>query len=122
MYNSKKEIRLIDATLGDLLEILDHRYLTKSLPVEESQPAQSDFINIKSCAVLTGYSEGYIRQLIFRREIPFYKTENRKPVRFKKSEILLWMSEKKFIPLDERSDNYVQDNPNPQHKTPKYGS
>jgi excisionase family DNA binding protein len=63
----------------------------------------SDFMNVKECALLTGYKPDYIRQLVFKRAIPFHKNPKRKPVRFKRFEILAWMATKKFTPIDEQS-------------------
>jgi predicted DNA-binding transcriptional regulator AlpA len=60
-------------------------------------------------AALTGYTPGYIRQLVFKRKIPFYKTENLKPVRFKKSEILSWITDRKYAPIYELADNYLEE-------------
>lgn len=104
------EKRFIDLTWGEVMAELDVRYsqnnaafVMKSAGPENLAP----FINIKECAELTGYKEGYIRQLVFKSQIPYYKTPNRKPIRFKRAEILQWIAGKKFTPTDERADNYI---------------
>ena len=68
------------------------------------------FLNIDQCATLTGYKPGYIRQLVFKQAIPFFKSKGRKPVRFKEAEILAWMADKKFTPINEQADDYLEVN------------
>lgn len=99
--------RFIDAYFSDFLELMDRRYLRRDEKSNTLQAAPTEYINIKACAELTGYKEGYIRQLIFKSQIPYYKTPNRKPIRFKRAEIVQWMAGKKFTPTDERADNYI---------------
>ena len=66
-----------------------------------------EFMTIDECAALTGYKPDYIRQMVFKRKIPFHKNPNRKPIRFKRDEILHWMATKKFSPIDELADAYI---------------
>jgi excisionase family DNA binding protein len=105
------EKRFIDLTWGEVMAELDSRYsqtnTTLGLRSVGSESALALFINIKQCAELTGYKEGYIRQLVFKSQIPYYKTPNRKPVRFKRAEIVQWMAGKKFTPTEERADDYI---------------
>ncbi len=99
--------RLIDVTVKELLEVLDSRYQKKGHSIVTVQTAVPEIINVEACALLTGYKVGYIRQLVFRREIPFYKGENRRPIRFKRAEILEWISGKKYKPIHELADDYI---------------
>jgi excisionase family DNA binding protein len=99
--------RFIDAYFSDFLELMDQRYLMRDEKSSLFQAAPTEYISIKVCAELTGYKEGYIRQLVFKSQIPYYKTPNRKPIRFKRAEILHWMAGKKFTPIDERTDDYI---------------
>ena len=103
--------RLIDMTWGEVALELDRRY-NSSTATNHSLAMESSgvFLNTHQCAAITGYTPGYIRQLVFKREIPFYKSKNRKPVRFKESEILVWMAERKFTPIAEQADNYLEKN------------
>jgi excisionase family DNA binding protein len=104
------EKRFIDLTWGEVVAELDSRYGQPNAILGLKGSGQENltpFINIKECAALTGYKVGYIRQLIFRKEIPFYKTENRKPIRFRRSEIQDWLLGKKITPIDERADDYI---------------
>jgi len=101
--------RIIDFTWAEFTEAFEAQYghLFKihsncPIPRKESQ----EFINITECATLTGYKPDYIRQLVFRKKIPFYKNPNRKPIRFQRDEVLQWMATKKFVPIDELADNY----------------
>jgi predicted DNA-binding transcriptional regulator AlpA len=101
------EKKIAELTWGEIISDLDERYGKASFFTSLERPA-SEFLNIKQCAAVTGYKENYIRQLIFKRAIPFYKTANLKPVRFKKCEILAWMSERKFTPIQEQAEDYLQ--------------
>jgi excisionase family DNA binding protein len=99
--------KINELTLREFFTELEARYgpqLTRS-----SEQVDVDFMNVKECAQLTGYAPDYIRQLVFKRAIPFHKNPNRKPVRFKRFEILAWMATKKFIPIDEQAENYITD-------------
>jgi predicted DNA-binding transcriptional regulator AlpA len=102
--------RLIDLTWGEVVLELDRRYNSPVSAANHSLAMQGSgvFLNTHECAAITGYTPGYIRQLVFKRDIPFYKSKNRKPVRFKESEILLWMADRKFTPIDELADDYVE--------------
>jgi hypothetical protein len=98
---------MIDITVQELLELLDHRYGTtsimKTLPLVASN--QPEYLNVEGCAALTGYKPDYIRQLVFQRAIPFYK--NRKLLRFLRSEIINWMCAKKVTPTSDRAQSHV---------------
>jgi len=101
----------MDATLGDLADVLVSMISATNNNSTGLQATEPEFIGIPACSLLTGYKPDYIRQLVFKKAIPFYKAKNRKPIRFKRSEILAWMSEKKHVPLSELVENYLQDNP-----------
>lgn len=103
----KKSKRLMDATLGDLAEILAGMGFQINGKSDSFTKVQPELMDVEACSALTGYSAGYIRQLVFKRAIPFYKNENRKPVRFKRSEILAWMVEKKFQPIESLADEHI---------------
>jgi excisionase family DNA binding protein len=96
--------RVIDLTLEELVSFLDERYAkanhSQSLKNDEAQ-----FLNVNQCAVLTGYSPDYVRQLVFKRAIPFYKV--RRLLRFMRAEIVEWMSRKKHLPIDQLADEYL---------------
>lgn len=49
-----------------------------------------DVLTLEDVALLTGYSKNYLRTLMCRREIPFYRPEGRKPY-FSKEEINRWL-------------------------------
>jgi predicted DNA-binding transcriptional regulator AlpA len=100
--------RLIDLTWGEVVLELDRRYnSTGSSTSHYSMQSFGGFLNIDQCATLTGYKPGYIRQLVFKQAIPFFKSKGRKPVRFKEAEILAWMADRKFTPIDELANDYV---------------
>ena len=102
--------RISDLTLGDIIGLFDGRYVKETSTQMISVPDQTtvkEYMGVKECAELTGYQENYIRQLVFKRKIPYYKTQNRKPLRFKRSEIQQWMSGKKYSPIDEIADTYI---------------
>ena len=96
--------RVIDLTVEELVSFLDERYGKANHP----QPLKHDeaqFLDVNQCAVLTGYSPDYIRQLVFKRAIPFYKV--RRLLRFMRTEIVEWMSSKKHVPIEQLADEYL---------------
>ena len=100
--------RIIDLKVGELLEILDERYVAnlKDKRKLDNVTIESDFLNVKLCAVLTGYNEDYIRQLVFKNKIPFYKVQDHS-IRFSRKEIVDWMTTKKYIPVAKRAQQYM---------------
>ncbi len=108
-----KNTKITELTWGDILTDLDERYGQKKgvqPTLLQSNSFATEFINIKECSLLTGYTPGYIRQLVFKRAIPFHKNPKLKPLRFKRTEILEWMTTKKFTPIQEQADNYIENN------------
>jgi predicted DNA-binding transcriptional regulator AlpA len=107
-----QSMRLIDITVKELINILDNRYgQTPSLDVSaKASVAPGEFLNIHQCAQLTGYSPAYIRQLTFKKAIPYHKNPKLKPIRFKRAELLEWMATKKFTPINDQADAYISKN------------
>ena len=99
--------RLIDLTWGEVLQDLNTRYGRKAegghLP---SNPVINEFMNVTECSLLTGYSPGYLRQLVFKRAIPYHKNPKLRPIRFKRLEIIEWMAGKKNEPIGDMADAY----------------
>src|SRR5579863_5762417 len=103
--------RIAELTWCEIITDLDERYRENiALHSMRANPAEREFINVKECAAITGYTLGYIRQLVFKRAIPFHKNPRLKPVRFRKSEILEWMAAKKFVPTEALAENYIMEN------------
>ncbi len=98
----------MDATLGDLVEVLAAMGFQISGKSDSFSKVQPELMDVEACSALTGYSSGYIRQLVFKRAIPFYKRDNGRPLRFKRSEILSWMVDKKFQPIESLADEHIQ--------------
>jgi hypothetical protein len=117
MQENKRNKRLMDATLGDIADVLFDIVSPANNKAVGFQSIEPELIGIVACSILTGYKPNYIRQLVFKRAIPFYKTKNRKPIRFKRTEILQWMSGKKITPINEQAENYLIENESPiKHK------
>jgi excisionase family DNA binding protein len=111
--------RIIDISVEDLLNILDERYVItpKDKNLSDSAVSKSDFLNVKKCAELTGYAEGYIRQLVSNKKISFYKVQDH-TIRFSKREIIEWMTTRKYTPVAKRAQDYINRNEIPnQFKT-----
>lgn len=106
--------KITDLTWGEIVTDLDERYGKGGTVLAAKQvylnPATDGFLNVKECAALTGYAEDYIRQLVFKRAIPFHKNPKLKPIRFKRAEILEWMATKKFTPIGELAEEYISGN------------
>ena len=102
--------RLNELTWGEIISDLDERYGKQAmLKVIPANPASGDFMNVKECAILTGYKPDYIRQLVFKKAIPYHKNPKLKPVRFKREEILAWMTSKKFTPISRLKTIFLKD-------------
>ncbi|MCX6210373.1 MAG: helix-turn-helix domain-containing protein [Bacteroidetes bacterium] len=117
-YNIILDKRIIDLSVVELLNILDERYviIPKDKNLSDSAVLKSDFLNVKKCAELTGYTEEYIRQLVFKEKIPFYKVQDH-TIRFSKREIIEWMTTKKYIPVAKRAQDYINRNELPNQFT-----
>jgi excisionase family DNA binding protein len=102
------EKRLFELTYGDVIQDMEERFrhLLHAHP-NKDKSSQSVFITMKECSALTGYTMGYLRQMVFKRSIPFHKNPKLRPVRFKRDEILEWMANTKFTPIDELANNYL---------------
>ncbi len=106
--------RIIDLKVGELLELLDERYAanSKDNKILDNATVKSDFLNVKQCASLTGYNDDYIRQLVFKGKIPFYKIQDHS-IRFSRKEIIDWMTTKKYVPVAKRAQQYIEENDMP---------
>ncbi len=107
--------RIIDLKVSELLELLDGRYAAnpKDNNILDNATVKSDFLNVKQCAGLTGYNEDYIRQLVFKGKIPFYKIQDHS-IRFSRKEIVDWMTTKKYTPVAARAQRYIEKNDIPK--------
>ncbi len=105
MPNNIKDLRLIDITVGELMEFFDGRYANRNqLPQQEET-----FLKIDGCAALTGYTEEYIRQMVHKRKIPFIKLNNG-GLRFIRKDIMDWMGCNKSMPIDDIAQRYIENN------------
>ena len=100
-------------TLGELLDALNTEKpgCKCQNTMVDNIHSLKEYMNASECAVLTGYSPDYIRQLVFKRQIPFHKRADRKPVRFKREEIAEWMAGKKYSPITDMADDYIAKSP-----------
>ena len=103
MAEDIRDIRLIDITVGELIELLDGRYTNKKQQIQQTDT----FLKIDDCATITGYSEEYIRQLVFKRKIPFTKLNNG-TLRFIKKDIIDWMGNNKSTPTEVAAQRYIE--------------
>lgn len=51
------------------------------------------FFTIKEASDFTGYSVSYLRKMTMRRDIPYYKVGGSRSVRFKKSELMEFLTQ-----------------------------
>lgn len=109
-YNIVSDKRIIDLSVGELLQLLDERYITNQTgkTIFENAESKSDFLNVKQCAILTGYKEDYIRQLVSKKKIPYFKVQDHS-VRFSKKEVTNWMTTKKYKPVSARVQQYIDE-------------
>jgi len=98
--------RIIDLTVEELVGVLDGRYLNNRVPNTVDSKIGA-FLKVKECAELTGYAEDYIRQLVFKKRIPFTKLNNGS-LRFISHEIVDWMKANKRIPTEDAAQQYIE--------------
>ena len=101
--------RIIDLTLGEFAAFLEEKWNALKSHSKDSPPAkESEFMNVAECAAFTGYKPGYIRQLVFYQKIPYH--QNRKPLKFKRSEIIDWMETECKKTIEKRATDFLNNN------------
>ena len=110
--------RLIDLTAAEFISLLLEGLSTQKLP-QKTTAAPPDVLTTREVARLTGYSEDHVRQLAHKRQIPFFKGEGRKPLRFLRTEVTEWMLGRKYTPLDDLAEAHVNGNPIRSNLKPK---
>lgn len=98
--------RIIDLTVEELVGVLDERYLNSRGHYNVNAKTGA-FLKVKECAELTGYAEDYIRQLVFKKRIPFTKLNNGS-LRFIREDIFDWMKANKRIPTEDAAQQYIE--------------
>lgn len=73
------------AFASDVKTLLEDIYQNTLLTARE-------VLTVEDVARLAGYSVSYVRNLMARREIPYYKRKGRRPY-FKKSEVNKWLTQ-----------------------------
>lgn len=101
-----KHKRIIDLTVQELLDCLDKRYLSPPKTDSHSYD-KKPFLKVKECAALTGYTEDYIRQLVFKRKIPFTKLNNGS-LRFISKDIAEWVQNSRRLSLPDEAQRYIE--------------
>ena len=102
--------RIIDLTLGEFAAFLEEKWNALKPHSRGSTPTkESEFMNVAECAAFTGYKPGYIRQLVFYNKIPYHKM--RKPLKFKRSEIVEWMETECKRTIEKIATDYINNNP-----------
>jgi len=105
------ETRIIDLTIADISSFLDERENAKKIGKKDtSEDKPKKILNVDSVAELTGYTKGYIRQLVFKKEIPYHQRSPKSPLKFLRDEILQWMLGNKHTPVKELASEYLDKN------------
>lgn len=105
MSDKELSIRLVDMTLGDLLGVLSERERQLKAEIANSvksvnQKQEVDKpMQIKETSDFTGYTEDYLRQLAFNRQIPHYKRG--RLLYFDRKEVRDWMLSCRVKTMDE---------------------
>lgn len=102
MNSEKSQKRLVDMTLGELLDILAERERefrldiftslrpdTDTAPVQSAPATDSDVISIDDAATLINRSRETVYHMTSRRQIPHYKRNGR--LVFRRSELEAWL-------------------------------
>lgn len=59
--------------------------------MKENSSVEEIFLTTKEAAVYTGYAESYLRKMVMRKQIPYYKISAR-AIRFAKNDLLAFLS------------------------------
>ena len=87
MQNVKEELQELTAGLQELKKL--------------TLLGAKNVLNMNDLLLLTGFSKGYVYQLVCAKKIPFYKGDGGKYLYFKKQEIENWLLAHRFATKDE---------------------
>ena len=59
--------------------------------MEQISSVEKDFLTVREAAAYTGYAESYLRKMVMRKQIPYYKVSSR-AIRFSKSDLVAFLS------------------------------
>lgn len=104
--------RLIDLSVDEFFTAMEERnqHHAKKYNDQTIILAGDRNIKVKECAKITGYKEGYVRQLVFKKAIPYFKQNNRS-LRFSYNEIVAWTQLRKHMPIEEAAQRYIENPP-----------
>lgn len=69
-------------------KITNHKILKT---MKENSSVEEIFLTTKEAAAYTGYAESYLRKMVMRKRIPYYKISAR-AIRFSKSDLVAFLS------------------------------
>jgi excisionase family DNA binding protein len=87
LMNLPEKVKL-EISKADLMEFANHLLTNRESP----KMLEEEFISIQEVGKVTGLARQTIYGRVSKGTIPYYKAEDGKRLRFKKSEILNWMS------------------------------
>ena len=59
--------------------------------MEQILSTQKDFLTVREASAYTGYTESYLRKMVIRKQIPYYKVSAR-AIRFSKADLVAFLS------------------------------
>ena len=59
--------------------------------MEQLFSTQKDFLTVREASAYTGYAESYLRKMVMRKQIPYYKVSAR-AIRFSKADLVAFLS------------------------------
>lgn len=59
--------------------------------MEQILSTQKDFLTVREASAYTGYAESYLRKMVMRKQIPYYKVSAR-AIRFSKADLVAFLS------------------------------
>ena len=63
--------------------------------MKENSSVEKDFLTTKEAAAYTGYAESYLRKLVMRKQIPYFKI-SAKALRFSKADLMAFLSKNRI--------------------------
>ena len=63
--------------------------------MKEKSSVEKDFLTTKEAAAYTGYAESYLRKLVMKKQIPYFKI-SAKALRFSKADLMAFLSKNRI--------------------------
>ena len=89
--NSNTPLILTSGQLQDVIKCAVQEAIKSLIPGAPIVETKSPYMGVDELSKMTGYPKSTIYCMVNRKEIPFYKPENKRKLLFKRSDIESWL-------------------------------